>query len=412
MAEGQGIRSEWIGGRWPLLASFLGMMISTGPLFHFSAGVFMQPLNADFGWTRVQTSMGVTIIYLGVALAAPFVGYMLDRFSMRVIIVGSGIAVATTYLLLGLMPGSLGHYYAIMVAMALLGAGCSTLAFSRVINLYFDRMRGTANALGLTGSGVASSISPLLLALVIENFGWRIGYFALGAFVLVMMPIIWFLMGRGRQVEPVAPDLLREEKSSTPGSGAIAGRRVGWTIFAMVALVSICFGGLVVHFVSIAQSKGFTAVEASAMAGLIGGAMAVSRLLSGVIMDRVFAPFVGCAIFALGCLGCFAIAFGDSLGVALGAVAIGMCAGTEMDLIGYLTARYFGIASFGRIYAWFFATAASGAALSPLAYAYVLDTFDSYSFAMLASAVMLAAASLLMLTLPPFPRKSAVPGGA
>src|SRR5437899_10253099 len=110
---------------WPTVsACLLGNVIGLHILPPYTVGLFMEPLMDEFGWSRIAVSLGITTITLGTAVAAPLTGLLTGRFGERVLIAFGSLALAIGYLALSLMNGSLTLYYAIMLLMALFGAGC------------------------------------------------------------------------------------------------------------------------------------------------------------------------------------------------------------------------------------------------------------------------------------------------
>ncbi len=86
------------------------------------------------------------------------------------------------------------------------------------------------------------------------------------------------------------------------------------------------------------------------------------------------------------------------------AFAIGFAMGAEVDLIGYLVARYFGMTAYGAIYGWQYAMFMIGLAASPLLAGMVYDARGNYGFALIGAAILLAFAAVLATRLPAFPR--------
>src|SRR5690606_17131058 len=115
--------------------------------------------------------------------------------------------------------------------------------------------------------------------------------------------------------------------------------------------MSLAFAGLLTHFVPMLREAGVDAPTAGKIAGAIGASVIVSRLVVGWLADRLEAPRIAVACCGLCALGCLALAWQGAAFAWIGAVALGTAMGAEADLIGYLTARYFGIAHSGRLYA-------------------------------------------------------------
>jgi MFS family permease len=126
----------------------------------------------------------------------------------------------------------------------------------------------------------------------------------------------------------------------------------------------------------------------------------------GVLMDRIFAPHVGIAVFGIGALGALALTYGGSLGSYFSAISVGFCTGTEVDLIAYLTARYFGLRIFGRLYGVLYSAATLGAAAAPLLYGIIADRTGGYHLALMISVATYLSVAVIMMLLPQFPAVS------
>src|SRR5262247_1498962 len=70
-------------GWWIVLASGVGLAMCYGPIIVPTFGVFLKPLSQEFGWSRTQISLAFSLGTLGLALAAPFLGWLVDRFGAR-----------------------------------------------------------------------------------------------------------------------------------------------------------------------------------------------------------------------------------------------------------------------------------------------------------------------------------------
>ena len=173
-----------------------------------------------------------------------------------------------------------------------------------------------------------------------------------------------------------------------------------WLLAAAFFSAALGVGSVIVHFVPMLTDAGLTPTEAGRMAGLIGLAVIAGRVVSGALIDRVSAPWIAVALFAIAACGCIALAAG---GIRLGvyaAVSVGFAMGAEVDLVGYLVARYFGMQAYGIIYGCLYTAFLIGTALGPLITALVFDTRGTYVPALYGSAVALCIAALLATRLP------------
>ena len=171
---------------------------------------------------------------------------------------------------------------------------------------------------------------------------------------------------------------------------------------ASFLLLSVGLSGLIVHFVPMLTDAGLPPADAARLASLLGIAAIIGRLTVGWLLDRFFAPFIAVPIFLLAGVGCAVLATAGVAAAPLAAIAVGLGAGTEYQLMGYLTARYFPRHQYGRAYGWQFGAFAIGNGLSPLWIAAVHDRSGSYDAALLGSAVLMLVPSTLFLRLPKY----------
>ena len=134
----------------------------------------------------------------------------------------------------------------------------------------------------------------------------------------------------------------------------------------------------------------------------------VARIGTGWLIDRIFAPLVAAAMMALAALCLLALGMFGAAAAPLGAIAYGLAIGSEIDLIAYFAARYFGLRAYGRIYGALYAAVLVGSALSPIGYGMVVDATASYRNALLAGGFLLLLSAALLRTLPRFPSDPAI----
>jgi len=390
------LRSRWL----LILAVMLGSGVGPTVLVPYTAGVFMPALQDEFGWTRGRISFGITL-YLGItALMAPFAGMLADRRGVALMVPVSLGSTAIAFALLGMLDGSYAIFLAILAALGIAGAGATTLIMSRIVATGFDRARGTALGLGLLGIGVTSMIAPSILSGIVAEDGWRAAYRAVAALSLITLPLVAWPVWRHRRAEPV------ETAATATDARQSLGRMLAQPIFRTLAigffLIQVSVTGILVHFIPLLTDHGVAPQRAAMFAGVIGAVMIVSRLAVGVIIDRVFAPFVASAVTITAAIGVGLLAFGGASTAAVGAFAVGLVIGAEFDLAAYLVSRYFPARFFGRIYGLLFTVMVVGTMTSTSLYGFWSDWAGGYGQALVAATVALCCAAFLFLTLPRF----------
>src|SRR3954467_15337530 len=122
---------------------------------------------------------------------------------------------------------------------------------------------------------------------------------------------------------------------------------------------------------------------------LLGG-----RVLTGYIIDRFFAPYVAAVMFIGTALGCLLLLIGGPGTALVAAALVGLSLGAEFDLIAYLTARYFGMARYGFVYALIYAMFVVGAAVGPTLAGIAFDATGNYDLTLWSVITLLVAASI------------------
>jgi MFS family permease len=150
------------------------------------------------------------------------------------------------------------------------------------------------------------------------------------------------------------------------------------------SLLSATIHGCLTHLAPMLTDQGLSAQQAAAALMLFSAMGAVGRVTTGYLLDRLPPRLVATSYFLAVVLGLFAaLGSSDERLALVFAAMLGIGFGAESDLMPYLTARYFGLKSFGEIYGWIFGAFAFGAVLGPFLMGWVFDTTGSYQIALL-----------------------------
>jgi MFS family permease len=413
---------EFSRGWKALAASFVGTAFGASPLPFNTIGFFIEPLQKEFGWSRTEISLGITIYGLLAALLAPVFGRMADRYGVRPVALGSLLAFGLAFGSFALIPGSLAWFYFVWVLVGLVGIGSTPVTWTRAINLWFYRHRGLALGLTLMGTSLSAVLLPIITVALLEWQGWRAAYAVLALLPLAVALPIGLLLFREPRPEERPPELRVAAGVAGVAGGAAPGAAVAdlpgvsfaealrtrgfWLLWVSILLVSFAYGGSLVHLPSMLSAQGFTRADTASVMAVFGLSIAAGRLITGLLLDRFWAPFVTLPILSLPALACWLLATDHSMtmGVAVfSAFLLGFAAGAETDLIAYLAGRYFGMANYGQIYGVLYMAFGIAAALSPTAYGWVRDTTGSYDPILFAAAVMFVVGACLLLLLGPYP---------
>lgn len=387
--------SEFQGRGLLILASAVGLSVGMTATMFYSLGAFIPPLQSEFGWDRGDISLAVTIMTVGLFVSGPLAGRLCDRFGAAAVGTFSLLSYAAAVAAMASMVTSVEVFWIAYFIIAVLGAGSTPIVLVRPISAAFSRNRGLALGSALTGAGLAGFWVPNLVAQVVENWGWRTAYFALAAAAMVAAPLVWI----GFRTVETGPDM--RGPSLQEGLTAREARRTRryWLLTAMALTMAVGIAGVVVHLVPLFRDLGTTTIKAARLASVVGLSSVVGRIIVGLLLDRFKPTLVSMIILALAAVGILLL-WSSGLQYALLSVALlGLAAGAEIDLLAYLTARYFGQLAYGAIYGWQYSVFALGYGLSPFLVGRMRDHFGSYDLALLASAGLMVVAALTSLGL-------------
>jgi MFS family permease len=389
---------------WIVVGSTIGLIVGNGPVSLFSSGVFLKPVSGEFGWDRATMTGAAGLSTLFSAVCVPIVGIMIDRWGIKRVMLPILALYGLSIAALSLTPASVAVFTMLYVFMGIAGAGQGPLPYVKSISAWFDARRGLALGIAMAGVGIGVFIVPQVVRVLIQDYGWRVAYIGLGALMfLVAFPSMALLVrepeeGFARRrvrlaqaVDVVLPGLSVRE--------VLMGSRF-WLLALSVLCVSTVVNGFGVHIVPLLTDRGLSSAVATSMLGVFGLGTLGGRLLSGYLVDRFFAPYIAAVFFLLGAVGIGLITSGAGGAVpTFGIVLLGIAAGTEIDMLGYLSSRYFGLRHFGQLYGYIFAVFSAGAALGPYVLGVCFDRFHSYNDALFGYVGLLVLASGLIVSL-------------
>ncbi len=396
------VAAEFHGGWRLLVACAVGVGCSAIALPFYTVGPLTKPIAEAMGWARSDIQIAV-IFSSGIgALTAPLTGWMIDRFGPRAVALPSLVGVSLG-LLVASFATSLTMFWFGYAMTAILGAGSNPVLWSRVIAGNFEKARGAALGMALVGTAVVALVLPGLIATLIPGHGWRFALRVIALLPLVLaLPVAWAWlrpvgMGRSTAQEPVA---------RTGITWRVAVRQVRfWVIATSILLAYLAVSGALANLVPALSDRGISPAKAGAIAGTVGITMIPGRILVGVLMDRFWAPAVAGLVLLLPALACIILSQSNDPALLVAACAmLGLAAGAELDVLGYLTARYFGLTDYARIYALIYIALATGSATAPTVFSRIHDASGNYGLSFTVSAVCFLIAALLLPLLGRYPQ--------
>jgi predicted MFS family arabinose efflux permease len=389
-----GAGAEWRRGWRVVAASAVGVGTGAG-LYQYLSSLFVEPLEATFGWDRGEIGSAAALGLLG-ALAAPLVGRIADGYGVRRVATLCILVVAAAHVALSMMTGPIWQFMAGIAVIGIAAPGCTGLVYSRAVNGWFDQGRGLALGVMSSGLSVATLLLSPLVAMVIADHGVRGGYLAMAAITaLVGLPIV--LLG----VREPPPRLEPHPPLAAPADGLRAALRrpAFWLLAAIMFLVNAPAAGVLTQLVPLLTAKGLSVGAAAGHLALFAGAVLVGRIGIGWMFDRLSPKHVAAAVTLLGAGGCLLLLSPVPAAFAAAALLlVGLLQGAETDVLGYFVARLFGRTGYGAIYGALFTASLLGTAVGIVGFGGLFAATGGYDLALaLAAAVLAVAAGLYLL---------------
>jgi MFS family permease len=414
-AHGKELGSTELARGWkPLVACAAGIGLGTSGLQTFTAGVFAVALERQFGWSRSQILSAVLLQTAAIFFVGPFVGKLADRIGARPIAICSTIALGLGTAAFSLITSHIWTFYLAYGLMSLGSLGTLPPIYAKVLSLWFDRRRGLAMGLALSVTGISGMVLPIYVQTLIGSVGWRGAYVGLGLVpIVIALPCILLLLPRGLGPGEGSP-LSAPIPEIVAGDGLSVRSGLGSYRYWLMAVIALATGigltGILFNLVPMLIDRGFKPAEAATIFGIYGLVVVLGRLLTGWLLDRFWAPAIGCCFLIGPCLGTLLLRSGTgSAGVvALAVVLLALSSGSELDLLAYMTSRYFGRRNFSVLYSGQYAFFVVGAAGAPL-FAAIHDVYGSYGSILTVTSALFAVSAAAILTLGRYPHFAVTP---
>ena len=266
----------------------------------------------------------------------------------------------------------------------------------------------------MAGSGLGYAAVPPVIQYVNSTYGWRSGYYTLAAIILFLAIPLIVLLFRNK---PADLGLLPDGALHDASTGASTVIREGgmsrhealrdrnfWLLVSIFSLIAFSLFGLLIHIVPMLSDRGMSHKSAAYVASLVGITILIVRVPIGILMDRCFAPRVAQCCFLLSALGIGILASGASgFPAYVAAVLVGFSIGAEVDLLAFLTGRYFGLRNYGEIFGLMFASMMLGVSFGPPTFGICFDLTGDYTLVLYLSCLVLVAATFITQLLPAYP---------
>jgi MFS family permease len=271
---------------WARLSISL-LLMTIGGSGMYSITVVLPRIQQDFGIARGDASLPYTLTMIGFGVGGIAMGRLADRFGVMAPVMLGGIGLGLGYIGAGLAPGLALFCLAQGLLVGLLGTSATFAPLVADTSRWFDRRRGIALAICMSGNYTAGAVWPPVMQYFIDSVGWRQTYIGMGVFCMASILPLALMLRRRPPAQP-APAV------AMAAAGAASQRPLGLPPNLLLALLSVagvscCVAMSMpqVHIVAYCGDLGFGAARGAEMLSLMLGMGVVSRLVSGWVSDRI-----------------------------------------------------------------------------------------------------------------------------
>ena len=373
-----------------------------------SIGVFTLPMVDDLGWKVWQYTLGPSIAIGTGAFSSIVVGSILDKRGPKPLIFTGASMSAVCLVLLGIQSSLMVYLFVYLIAGFVGWNLFSPFVVNSAVNKWFVRKRGWALALGSSGISLGSLVTPLILTGIVDNSGWRTGYFSLGVFVLVLIIPVSFFMRRTPEDYGLLPDGVDDyddhvssdipESEFRPFNRSEAINTSSfWFLAFGFTLIAAGLACVLIHAIPFSQESGFARTVGAIGISVNGLANLSSKPVWGFAMQRFHPRFLVMVAYSISSIGVALMLLSGPISLIpmllAGFSLYGFGFGGTIPLSESLWARYFGRAHIGSIRGITQPIRILGTAVAPVLVGLLFDITDTYrpGFVLVIGALLLGA---------------------
>ena len=343
---------------WPIaLTTFLTLGATIGTA-QFAFGVFILPLEDEFGWSRTQINVSLTLAaFMGVL--SPFAGRFMDRYGARPVMAVSLVLIIAGFLLRAVMT-ELWQFYAFSALIFAGTPGASMLPTGRLVGLWFATTRGRMMGIVTAGNNFGGMVAVPLTAAAIAFGGWRWGFAGVGFLLIgILILVLFVIRDRPEDVEKEvhkrwAPrgDAGRAARAALQGftSSQAIRTRAFWFLSAGMALQQFARTSVATQLIPHLQQVGFSFSEAAAGLTILAFFGMASKIVFGRVSETITARWAYVVVVVIQVMGlALLIVSGGSIFAWAGLVVFGSGMGGVGALGPLAITEMFGLRNFGAI---------------------------------------------------------------
>ena len=263
------------------------LVMTIGGVGMYAMAVALPPVQAEFGVDRAAASLPYTLAMIGFGLGGILMGRLSDRFGVIVPVLIGAVCLGLGFIVAGLAPNLLVFALAHGLLIGLLGSAGTFAPLVADISLWFNRHRGIAVAICISGNYLAGAVWPPVLQYFFDTAGWRATFIGVGIFSFAaIVPLALLLRKR--------PPIPASAAGSLMNAAIVEQRPLGLTPNSLMVILAVAGVGCCVamampqvHIVAYCSDLGYGPARGAEMLSLMLGFGIVSRLASGWIADRI-----------------------------------------------------------------------------------------------------------------------------
>ena len=278
--------------------TFFTLMATAG--FRSAPSVLIVPLEEAFGWSRSQVSLAVSINVLLFGLVAPFAAALMERFTVRKVVMSAlmVVAISSSSTIFMTQPWHLWLLWGIGVGT---GAGSMALVFAATIaNRWFVARKGIVVGALTAATATGQLIFLPLLSHFAVTYGWKSVSLTVGGASAAVVPFIYFFLkekpeslgitpyGAPADWQPTAPSEMSAGKLAIDTAVQSSKSRDFWILFGTFFVCGLSTNGLIgTHFIPAAHDHGMPTTVAASLLALVGVFDVIGTIFSGYLTDRI-----------------------------------------------------------------------------------------------------------------------------
>ena len=309
-------------------------MVYTGMMMEFSVIGFIfycfplmfNALERDLGASQSQLSGALSIWFVSSAIASIFLGRLLDKFSIKKIMMIGGVIFSLGLFSISFVQSSFSLLLIYGTLLAVGGPALGNLSVTKLVANWFEKNAGMALGIAAIGISFSGVVLPLLVDPLIDLIGWRSVYIVFGLIVIfLLIPLVRYLViDTPEEVGQFKDNLTEEPSKEFQDLMQIKDffkHNIFWIISLAFAFQFLAMGGVLLHLPLHSENQGFLetwtvlglpikqtvlAYSIAALGGVVG------KVFFGYLMDRLSANIPVMIMMAMQSMGIFGLTLIDN----------------------------------------------------------------------------------------------------